>query len=336
MHQLSHTHTHLHMQLMELVKSGMSVDDALAQAEWMAIEEEASKSAAAAAAAEGAGSETVEPTAEELPAHLERVLADLNLPEASRVAVRSMSTEQQREMIRSHVKLTARTSSSVTSRNVDKAGWLTKAPPLNTVDEQSVKRWQRRWFELRGTTLVYWASDDKSVAPKGEIDLCDTTRFFRQQPSIRHEHAFTIEVTTSDADGSGAVAASRRTYFLKADTARERSAWADKIAAAVARGTGGKASIIVSAPPPPVMRGAVQPPPLAADADPDYCGFLVKSPKLTTVDELSPMRWQRRWFVLKGMYVVSASFAYNMPSGSSSHPSLSPVCANVMYSMHVH
>jgi hypothetical protein len=284
---------------MELVKGGMTIDDALEQAEWMALSD---KDASASEGAAGPSADLgLVQSAAELATQLERVMTHLNLPEASRAAVRSMSPEQKCDMIMAHQKaLAGGARVSPAGANVDKAGWLIKSPPLDAVDDMSVKRWQRRWFELQGATLVYWASDDKSEAQKGEIDLCDTTRLFREQPSTRHKYAFTIEVKGRPLEPGGTVGPPR-TFFLKADTALERTAWTDKIAAAVARGTGGKAEVIASAPVPPVMRGVEQPPLLTADVDPDYCGFLVKSPKLAMVDELTPMRWQRRWFVLKGL-----------------------------------
>mmetsp|Transcript_737 Transcript_737/g.2400 ORF Transcript_737/g.2400 Transcript_737/m.2400 type:complete len:407 (-) Transcript_737:955-2175(-) len=173
--------------------------------------------------------------------------------------------------------------------NIDKAGFLTKSPPLASVDGISVKRWTRRWFELQGSMLVYYAMETKEGGAKGQIDLCDTRRMYLEQPSCRHKFAFTIETET-------------RTFFLKADSMVERCAWTKAIAAAVQRGTGNKAQVVASAAVSPIKFGD-QPPPLTAAIEGDYCGYLVKSPTITKVDEVTHKRWQRRWFVLHGDFL---------------------------------
>jgi hypothetical protein len=65
---------------------------------------------------------------------------------------------------------------------VDKAGYLTKSPGgVTSIDSNSVKRWARRWCELQGSILVYYANETKMGGEKGQIDLCDTIRLFLKQ-----------------------------------------------------------------------------------------------------------------------------------------------------------
>lgn len=208
------------------------------------------------------------------------------------------------------------------------SGFLVKSPTIAKVDEITPKRWQRRWFELRGGHLVYFVEPDKESGERGRIDLSVVTDLYLEQvihscrtqlayldrlcsvnhhlwfcyhslahyrsggppqPSSKHKFAFTIATT-------------ERTYFLKAETADERAAWTAAVETAVMSVTHGKATVHPSAPVAPVKFGE-QPPPLTSDVDPDFCGFLVKAPTIHKVDEVTHKRWQRRWFVLKGRFL---------------------------------
>ena len=74
----------------------------------------------------------------------------------------------------------------------------------------------------------------------------------------------------------------------------ERTDWTTFLTNAINRATCKKAEIIPSAPLPAKKYGT-EPPIITADVDPDYCGFLVKSPRVKSVDEITHKRWQRRW-----------------------------------------
>lgn len=82
----------------------------------------------------------------------------------------------------------------------------------------------------------------------------------------------------------------------------DRTAWCEILVATVRSNTGDTAEIHASAPVAPIKFGD-QPPPLTSNIDPDFCGFLVKSPSINKVDDVTHKRWQRRWFVLKGCFL---------------------------------
>jgi len=92
------------------------------------------------------------------------------------------------------------------------------------------KRWQRRYFQVSGKYLRYFASGDAEGGPKGAIRLCDLCRVEREAcpppPSTASAQLITLVFT----DGSH--------YLLKAGAdAREASEWVRGLEAGM-RGTG--------------------------------------------------------------------------------------------------
>ena len=67
----------------------------------------------------------------------------------------------------------------------DTSGWLLRKSP------DGIGWWKLRWFELRGTTLLYWNSDQDDVA--GRFQLPDHVLFFPKSgssPDARQPAAF--------------------------------------------------------------------------------------------------------------------------------------------------
>lgn len=87
--------------------------------------------------------------------------------------------------------------------NTLKSGWMTKQGGM-------IKTWKKRWFELTGTSLIYFTGPDQKE--KGRIEIADAN-LIDIEPKCKKQPAFKIQIPCV------------RTYIIVAETEADRTAW---------------------------------------------------------------------------------------------------------------
>lgn len=93
----------------------------------------------------------------------------------------------------------------------DFCGFLVKAPTIHKVDEVTHKRWQRRWFVLKGRFLYYFTGADRSDM-KGAIDITTCMGLAPHIPSSKRRCVFSLQCDD-------------REYFMQAEDDNVREGW---------------------------------------------------------------------------------------------------------------